>query len=161
MPLIPIEFTENIHEGKVYSLAWTYTNSGSTSITYQSYIKWVADKINALLNSLPDGYYMEIIRLGGGVVSNPFYSTAGTSHNVSVVTFYTDVNATGGMAMYINRFNSTLANSHRRVIGFNYTSGAVAVSDYDERECIAPGNDSSTAIYYRLVKHIYNPTITE
>lgn len=153
MSLLPIDFTNNVHEGKIYYKSFVHT-AGNSAITWQSHLMWLNQQFNTFLDSLPDGYYFKVIYFMGTNQNNlSVISTNGTAHDVHGTYFRRDMNsANAGVVDYVYSMNkTTLASNCFTYISHSVADGGkVTVTNKSTETCIEANDSRTDGLYYVL-----------
>ena len=153
MALQPCEQVNNIHEGIIYRKTFSYTNSTSSPVKWKNYLYWLNGQVNALLNSLPDGYYFRVITLlGHGVEGSAVYETTGSSHNATYNVCYPYLSyVSGGYDVYMYRLQPDVNYCHHGELTVS-TSNVVNMNDKTEETAVAANATRNADIEYVLYK---------
>ncbi len=153
MSLQPCEQVNNIHEGKLYSKTFTYTNNTSSSVSWQNFLYWLNGQINSLLDSLPDGYaFVPIMLLNyRAQINGVDISTSGGSHSVTINADYAYLNYTNGnYASAIYRTHPAAQYCHYGELAVNASTNAVTMTDRSSTEAVAPNSTRDATIEFIL-----------
>ena len=162
--LVPAEKPYNYHVGVDYIITWEYDNSQSSNwVSYQNYIYWVNGKINALLNSLPDGYYVHIISVMGCATGNVVLaSSTGTAHEYAATWVnWSGSSSDGHPICNIYRCDTVKAQCFYTQLTIS-SAGVATVINYSTDSAhpgVAPNTKKSINIHFQLLSPVsYAPT---
>ena len=149
--------SENIYAGKLYVKTLTY-NAGASGLYWRFYLLWLAEQINSLLNSLPDGYTCEFVSiLSCTNFSVKLVSTTGTSHALITTFFLRNNYGTTSISIGDSCYTidaSSANNCHYTGITYVVSSGNINIVNHDAELAIQPNSSKAANVFFKLNKQI-------